>query len=62
MVGSRLAIDVDELKYVLEAECYTQQFKEQVCCIVMEYNIVLSDVFVDKLLLNQKADYLTSVG
>jgi hypothetical protein len=47
MVGSRLAIDVDELKYVLEAECYTQQFKEQVCCIVMEYNIVLSDVFVD---------------
>ena len=47
MVGSRFAIDVDELKYVLEAECYTQQFNEQVCCIVMEYNIVLSDVFVD---------------
>jgi hypothetical protein len=25
MVGSRFAIDVDELKYVLEAECYTEQ-------------------------------------
>ena len=47
MVGSRFAIDVDELKYVLEAECYTQQFRDQVCFTVSEYNIVLSDVFVD---------------
>jgi hypothetical protein len=29
---------------------------------MMEYNILLSDVFVDQLLLNQKAEYFFSVG
>jgi hypothetical protein len=62
-LGSHFCYDIRELEYTMRQECFKDpELIRQICGVFKEYNIVLSQLFVDQMLLKAKCEFFISVG
>lgn len=62
VVGVNFVVDIAELEYAYLSECYYPKFKFEMVCTFKEYNLFISEVYTETLILKAKSNFFISIG